>query len=381
MKVLLVDTNFSSLPILNALKKLNFEVHVLGGGTKNNISKIAESYWEIDYSDINSLQKHVDVEKYDFVVPGVTDQSYISCSSLNLPVRRGFDSHETVMRIQNKQSFKNLLRELNIPSPKEIELNQREVSHSIIVKPTDSYSGKGISIIKKKSLQNHNLLKGAIETARANSKSQTFLIEEYIEGSLYSYSAFISNREVLKGFLVSESCNTSPFIVDTSYVNPSWTLIEEEIRGHINKISKTLHLEDGLFHTQFIWDGSTAWILESTRRCPGDLYSKLIETSTEYPYIYNYIAPFVGLNLQNPEIKTREFILRHTITVRERQFFSSLKFNNCPQIEHYFPLETFGNTLDPTPHSRVGIVFCKTSTYRELTELFECFVKGQVYEV
>ena len=54
---------------------------------------------------------------------------------------------------------------------------------------------------------------------------------------------------------------------------------------------------DGLIHTQFISDNNTFSLIEVTRRCPGDLYSKLIQMSTGINYSELYSMPFMGLEL------------------------------------------------------------------------------------
>jgi hypothetical protein len=44
-KVLLVDTNFSSLPIYHALVALGHDVHVVGNNPVDCLAKISPNYW------------------------------------------------------------------------------------------------------------------------------------------------------------------------------------------------------------------------------------------------------------------------------------------------------------------------------------------------
>ena len=69
-------------------------------------------------------------------------------------------------------------------------------------------------------LKNPNIrdINQAFETACDVSKTKDALIEEYIEGQLYSYSAFVQKKKVVAGFFVQEDSTTNPFAVDTSRV-------------------------------------------------------------------------------------------------------------------------------------------------------------------
>ena len=56
LKVLLVDPNFSSMPIYNELVKAGHEVHVVGSNTQAPLAKICQHHWKIDYSDVTALR-------------------------------------------------------------------------------------------------------------------------------------------------------------------------------------------------------------------------------------------------------------------------------------------------------------------------------------
>jgi hypothetical protein len=55
-KALLVDTNFSSVPIYNFLEKSGYEVFVCGNNPNDCIAKFSPNFHCIDYSDHQALQ-------------------------------------------------------------------------------------------------------------------------------------------------------------------------------------------------------------------------------------------------------------------------------------------------------------------------------------
>ena len=66
-----------------------------------------------------------------------------------------------------------------------------------------------------------------------------------------------------------------------------------DLKEKVELISERLSLVDGLLHVQFILDSGRYWFVEMTRRCPGDLYSLLIEMSTGF---YTQKAIFLVLS-------------------------------------------------------------------------------------
>lgn len=160
----------------------------------------------------------------------------------------------------------------------------------LLVKPVDAYSGKGISLIHQP-----DELDEAVNVARAASAGGHCVIETFCQGALYSHSAFIRGGEITCEFFVDEYCTVYPWQVNSSCLSVNLT---ESMRDQISEcmaaIDSDLGLVDGLLHTQLIADERQFWLIEVTRRCPGDLYSKLIELSTGVDYCREFVAPFIG---------------------------------------------------------------------------------------
>jgi hypothetical protein len=121
-----------------------------------------------------------------------------------------------------------------------------------------------------------------------------------------------------------------------------------------------LNLTDGLVHTQFISDGKSFWLIEVTRRCPGDLYSKLIEYSTGFPYAEYYSRPFINQSgkIENFELD-KSLVIRHTITVNSKVTFNSLSINYPIDSLKLIPLSLTGDNIKESPFSRIGLMFAR----------------------
>lgn len=383
-KVLLVDTNFSSVPIYEALRVLGHDVHVVGGNPKDCLAKSVSNYWNIDYSDTVALADLVEKEAFNFIVPGCTDRSYASCVAVSDGRSEGrfpgLDTLHVEDVINNKANFRVIGKQLGLPMPQVQELEAGVLRWPLIVKPVDAFSGKGITVIRS---QDIDALNDAIQAACTASRQGKYLLEDFVAGQLHSHSAFICNEKVIYDFIVQEDGTINPFVVDTSRVIS--TLPErllEALRTSVEKLASALHLSDGLLHTQFILENDRIWLIEMTRRCPGDLYSQLIELSTGFPYVEFYVMPFLGLQLKKEfENKILTSIMRHTLTVDSDSNFGFIHFNRQITIERWIALSLVGDQLKPSPASRVGIVFAKAKDDADLECLYQKTLHRELYEV
>ena len=378
-KILLLDTNFSAKPIYDYLVKTGAEIYVVGGKPHDALAKSVGNYINLDYSNISEVKSLIKSLRIDFLVPGGNDFSYKVCSEINsnFPFYN-IDSVEVNENINNKEKFRKFSTDLGLHVPHIVKLEKVKDFLPVIVKPADAYSGHGMTVIYE---NDRNKIGNAVNLAKKYSKSQRYLIEEFVQGQLYSHSAFVVNGEIMIDFIVEEHCVVNPYVVDTSRVVFDFDKkIVSQIRKDITLLAKKLDLADGLVHTQFICNGSSFWIIEVTRRCPGDLYSMLIEYSTGFPYAEYYARPFLNQEVDFSEIKLNEkFIIRHTITQSNESYFCSLNFNFPICIEKFVPLTLTGDKVSGSPFSRIGLIFLRTSTEKKLDNLFHKIFSRELY--
>ena len=380
-KVLLIDTNISSNPIYDFLYKSGYEVFVTGVKPSDFLAKTAKNYINIDYSNISEMRKLVQSLKIDFIIPGCNDLSYKISSQLNENNQFfGIDTPEITEIINSKGNFRDFATKINLPVPRVFSFNQSHNIFPLIVKPVDAYSGRGVTIVHE---ANQHLMSEAINLAKLFSSSKQYIIEEFIEGHLYSHSAFINDGKVIIDFIVEEHCTANPFVVDTSrvvYDFPNEML--SSIRNAISLMAKHLNLKDGLIHTQFIKRENSFWIIEVTRRCPGDLYSQLIELSTGFMYAEAYAIPFLNKNNGlNDKILDRHHLIRHTISQQEEKLLSSLKFHYPICLEKFIPISLVGDKIMASPFGRIAYLFMKFNSHEELLNLFEITLKRELYSI
>jgi biotin carboxylase len=378
-RVLLLDTNVSSEPIHQSLVAAGYEVHVVGRNPGDFLAKTVSNYVNLDYSDVEATLALLERLNAKYLVPGCNDLSYDTCAAIS--ARRpfpGIDPVEVVRTFGNKQNFRRYTALNDIPAPRQISEGDVRAGQPIIVKPVDAYSGRGVTVLKAPTTDD---LSAALALAKTFSATGAGLIEEFVEGQLFSHSAFLGADGIVADFIVEEHGSISPFTVDTScVVNEFDPMLLHKIRVTIERIARDLKLTSGLIHTQFIADEEQLWIIEITRRCPGDLYSLLISLSTDFDYAENYVRPFIDKPFMDCA-RRQSAIMRHTISLREAQIYGSLQFHQPVKIERFVPQALAGDHVAAAPFARIGILFVQAGAGATLDELLAATVRGELYSV
>lgn len=381
-KVLLLDTNVSSFPIYQFLISRGYETYVIGLRPDDCLAKYTKNYINCNYSDSVALETVLKEYSFDLIVPGCNDMSYISAVKVNKEGRfHGLDTLEVTETINNKMKFREfaLANGLSVPH---IFTDEEAYSSKfpIIVKPVDAYSGRGVNVIKN---PDKNNVDAAINAAIGFSASKKYVIEEYVEGQLYSHTTFISNGKIMDDFIVIEDGTTNEFIVDTSHVVYDFPKkLLANIRKEIQYMSKKLNLVDGLVHTQFIKAGNSFRMLEITRRCPGDLYALLIEKSTGFKYAEQYAKPFIGEIISKSKSKPKKsYILRHTLSLSADTNMIGLNYFNKLDVDLFIPMAKTGDEIKKSPFGRIGLVFIKCKSSKDLTKINKIVLKRKLYNI
>jgi hypothetical protein len=142
-----------------------------------------------------------------------------------------------------------------------------------------------------------------------------------------------------------------------------------EIVQIIEQMVDSLELVNGLFHVQFIQDGKNVWIIETMRRCPGDLYGKHFELIDVLNYHDCYVSSFLDMQIEFKTNSNAGVTTSRVVMTEDRSSNPSameMKVSGESQI-HFFPLKTVGQTLLPAPEDKFGIVFVKQQMKNQST--------------
>ena len=150
--------------------------------------KLSDKAYDVSTTDIKGLEKIIIKEKIDGIFVGWSDiNHYIAekiCKKYKFPF---YATEEQLYNYTNKKAFKALCKNYNVPVVPEYDVNRlndteylNSIDFPVIVKPVDSYGGKGITICDN--LEN---LKFCIENAIQYSKTGEYIIEKYMDDKQY----------------------------------------------------------------------------------------------------------------------------------------------------------------------------------------------------
>lgn len=382
---LMLDAGFASLPLQWAVKTAGFRTLVCSGKAQDAGMQTADITCNQNYADSEAVLKIAQQHQVAALLPGVTDVSYLSgcrvAHSLGLP---GFDAPDVSDTIFLKDRFRAwaLSKGLPVPQAAWTAAQARQLTLPLLVKPVDAYSGNGITKVT-----DWAMLDAAIDTARSASPGKQYVVENFCEGALYSHSAFIRNGAIVCEFFVDEYCTVYPWQVNSSSLSQNLSSgMRDSVSECMQSIVSDLRLVDGLLHTQFIASEGQFWLIELTRRCPGDLYSRLIELSTGVNYADWFVAPFLGKSTPaapRRPAQTRA-IARHTISVERAMRFTGFAFKSLPaDLIEVLPLTTPGTLVGPAPGDRAGLIFAEfrdDAALRQMTPHLKDYFLLNAYE-
>lgn len=367
-RALLVGSGAGLIEVAQKITEYGHSLTVLGGKKNDPCHEIADESILVDYSDLTSSLEATQDKEFDFVIPGSNDIAYETASIIADRLHiKSFDPQRSITRLHNKKKFRSLLQELGLNQPQtytkmDFAPKNRSLMNGkfLIVKPELSFSGKGISIV-----QNERALIDAMTTASQVSRNKKCLIEDYIEGQLYSVSTFLNNGEIYFHAFANEYCTVNPFAVNAS-TTPSDLKkdIKENVLGSVKKITKHLGLLNGLLHIQFIVDCfDQVYLIESMRRLIGDFYAKKIMHSAGIDYYDFYLRPYLNLDYdENLVVAKPKSVSRQIIAGSENFNFEGLTNRENLNILEYIPLAKSGDAITKFPDGKAGIVFFENTS-------------------
>jgi len=358
--VLLIGASYSAMPIAELIHALGFKLLVLTGKPEEPATYFAEEVIKVDYSNHEESMKAVEQHQFDFVVPSCNDAAYLLGAKIatkyHLP---GFDVYETCLLISSKSDFRQLTSSIGIPAPRALllkDLEEGSKNFPIIVKPNLSFSGRGISVVKKPS----DLME-SIQKAKESSTDNNFAIESFIEGSLHSISGFIQDGKLEANLVVDEFCTVYPFQVNNSNFPSTLSLeIRNKAMTHLIALISNIKFVDGLVHLQFIVKDNEVYFIELMRRCPGDLFGHLFRYSMGFDYYNSYLTSFLDNQNKTDSIESSRnptYVARTTESSQESRIFLSITAGTAGAT--IFPVAKSGEKILPAPFGKTAIAFFK----------------------
>ena len=234
------------------------------------------------------------VEKYgiDAIVTAATDKPLVMMARIAEKYGFPFYSVETAQWSTDKFQMKERFEIGDIPHAQGRLISQAEDADGlifpVIVKPRDNSGSRGVKLCNNK-----EELKESIKEALENSKLDSVLVEEFIEGQEYSIESLHHDgkSEVIQ--FTEKKTTEFPYNVELGHIQPANISNEnkQKIRKIIEKIGRALNFVNCPSHTELKINERGIFVIETSPRLGGD-------------YITSTLTPLsTGVNLEDELLK------------------------------------------------------------------------------
>jgi len=379
MKALVLAGGFPQIALLKELSKRKITT-VLADYYENPVAKpFADKFYRASTLDIEAITVIAKNEQVDFLITACTDQALLTVAkvseTLSLPC---YIDYQTALNVTNKSYMKAVFEKNNIPTAKHIVMAKLDESkiqnmrYPLIVKPVDCNSSKGV-----KKVVNIDELKKAFSDAVNFSRTDTAIIEEFIEGEELSADIYVENgiAKLLSVSTLDKIPNNDKFVIFRGFYSSEKT---EKVRLVVEKIAQQIADAFGLVNSpmliQMIYDGENAYVLEFSARTGGGVKYLLINKAAGFDVISAVIDLTLG---ERPTVKkvqpqnkfiANEFIYCSPGVFEKLDGFEELK--NEKIISDYYLFKWKGAEFDAIENSgdRVAGFTIQADTMDELKE-------------
>lgn len=307
-KLMLLGGARYALPVIEAAHKLGVYVITCDYLPDNIAHKYSDEYVNVSIIDKAAVLEKAQELEIDGILsfacdPGV-DTCYYVAEKMGLP---GHPS-KSVDILQNKALFRQFLTDngFNVPKAKgytniEAAIADKDLYRwPVIVKPVDSAGSKGVTKVEEP-----DALKKAAEFAIKYSKTDSFIVEEFIQQKGYSSD---TDSFSIDGKLVFASFSNQYF--DAKANNPytpsaySWPStmpneIQAELRSELQRLITLLDLKTSIYNIETrMGTDNKPYIMEVSPRGGGNRLSEMLRYATGTDLIINSVRSAVGLPIE-----------------------------------------------------------------------------------
>ena len=238
-----------------------------------------------DFEATLSVAKKYDVSA---VVTAATDKTLVMMARVAKELNLPFYSVETAQWSTDKYQMKQRFIEGGVPCAQGRLIHNaaeaKDLFFPVICKPRDNSGSRGVKLCR-----DVNELQECIDEALDNSKLDTVLVEEFIEGREFSIESlhYDGKSDVIQ--FTEKRTTEFPYNVELGHKQPANLTDDErqQIRDIISKIAACMNFENCPSHTELKENDRGVFVIETSPRLGGD-------------YITSVLTPLsTGINLED----------------------------------------------------------------------------------
>ena len=310
----------------------------------------ADAFYPVSVLDVDAVKQLAIEQKVDMVLTACADQVLLVqaqvSEELGLPC---YIDYKTAKDVSSKELMKKVFVEHGIPTSRHVIMGEfdeekvKDLLYPIIVKPVDSYSSRGV-----RKVFNIDELKTAFEAAVEISRTDTAIVEEFVEGEELTVDVYIedgvahtlciSNIDKIPG-------NNRFVICRTRYPAQINNEVKKQVEVIAGQIVKAFNLQNSPMLIQMITDGKKVSVVEFCARTGGGDKFRLIRQVSNFDVIKAVVDLTVGIKPHVEEYHLPECIVNEFLYA-EQGVFDHLEgfeeMNKAGVIAEYYQLKSKG---------------------------------------
>lgn len=316
MKALVLAGGLPQTALIQELKSRGI-ITVLADYFPDPVAKpYADIFYQVSTLDIPAITDVAVKEQVDFLITVCTDQALLTVAqvseALGLPC---YIDHQTALNVTNKSYMKRVFAEKGVSTSKFSVMAKldgeaiKDLRYPLIVKPVDCNSSKGV-----KRVDSFSQLAEAFDEAVKLSRTDTAIVEEFIDGPELSVDVYVENgvAHLLSVSQLDKIPEKDKFIIFRSKAPIDLPdKVYEQIRVTAQQIADAFGLKNSPMLIQMISDGERAYVLEFSARTGGGEKFVMIKRVCGFDVIKAVVDLTLGMN---PSVDT---------SVQKKKYFAS----------------------------------------------------------
>ena len=277
-KLLILGANAETAPLVETANKMGVLTIVTSNVQDDPAKKAAWKAADVDGLDVPGLIALARDEKVDGVLVGVADllvPAYVKvCDALNLPC---YATQEIVDVFNFKDRFKTACETFGIHGIPEYcldeDINEEDVEKivfPVMVKPADSYSGLGMTVVYDK-----NGLKNAVHKALSVSRCGRFIVERYMQcddmGIYYTFKdGYCSASCVYDRYTTADQPGVSRVCLGGTYPSKHIDRYYERMHENALRMFKSIGIQNGVLMLSAFYEDGEFYVYDTGFRLQGE---------------------------------------------------------------------------------------------------------------
>ena len=377
MKAVVLCGGMPQIALIEELKSRGIYTILIDMNEKVAARKHADKFYPISTMDIEGIKGVIKEENEDFILTVCADQvlqvaAQIS-EEMGLPC---YIDYATALNVSKKSYMKKIFTENDVPTSKFVimeTLDESKITHleyPLIVKPVDSYSSRGV-----RKVVNSNELKAAFADAVEISRTNTAVVEEFVEGDELTVDVYVEEGKahVLSICNLDKIGDENRFVIYRGrYPGTFSEDIKKQIEETAQKIANGFGLKNTPMLIQLISNGKKISVVEFCARTGGGVKFRLIKNVSGF----DVVKAVVDLTLGNkphvePYTGKQKYVVNEFLYCNEGTFDHLEGFEELLSegiIKEFYQLKAQGTVMGPIKSSgdRVACFTIETYDYDEI---------------